>query len=302
MADPQHEQILRAEQGREEHDQSLQGLDLSGILATSLRLEGRSLIGANFQKASLNGGYFRDSDLSHVDLRLANLTLADLRSAQLNSTNMERAELSGAMLVGASLREANLRGAKLVKCRVEGADFTDADLAKADLRGVKGLTNEQLDSARNADQAILDEQTLRTLGRKSTLDTDVVRRGRKTSKRSPKDQSPSLPADTVEIKFSRPKPKFGDLYLICGAEHPDFPPQGGYSPLRGWAIEQTDDYFAWHQNGDPAIWIYPVVKGEVVHHHPGPFDAIHVHLALPEARGKWEKLSADLRKAFTPNG
>jgi hypothetical protein len=87
---------------------------------------------------------------------------------------------------------------------------------------------------------------------------------------------------SVDIAFDAFRPKFGDLFLICGARHPIFPPSGGFAfdKLGDLQFEQIDDFFgvrALHDEGDDVpIWLYPLVNGEPVHHHPGPFDGIRL--------------------------
>lgn len=82
----------------------------------------------------------------------------------------------------------------------------------------------------------------------------------------------------VDIAFADPRPAFGDLFRICGDIHPRFPPTGafGFEWLADLQFEQVDDYFGVRalsgEGTDVPIWLYPLVGGEPVHHHPGPFD------------------------------
>jgi hypothetical protein len=86
----------------------------------------------------------------------------------------------------------------------------------------------------------------------------------------------------VEIEFADPRPSFGDLFRIVGDTHPRFPPTGefGFERLADLQFEQVDDYFgvrALEDEGDDVpIWLYPLVGGEPVHHHPGPFDGLRL--------------------------
>jgi len=82
-------------------------------------------------------------DLSGTDLRRADLWGAHLERAHLRGAHLEEAYLIGAHLEGASLWDAHLEGAYLESAHLEGVD----------LRGVTGLTREQLA------QAITDENT-----------------------------------------------------------------------------------------------------------------------------------------------
>lgn len=101
-----------------------------------------------------------------------NLFNTDLRQAVLKSEGLGGAHFEGARLVGAHLEYASLRGAQFQEAILEsanlshailydadltGAALTDADLEGTDLHRVKGLTVDQLLTARNPLQASMDE-------------------------------------------------------------------------------------------------------------------------------------------------
>jgi hypothetical protein len=178
----------------------------------------------------------------------------------------------------------------LVKARLDRADLIGADLNGADLRGVQGLTVAQLDAANNSRTAILDESMLRKLGR--TGDQTAARHGAPGRER--------LPALEVDLLFTALKPTFGDVFLMCGDEHPQFPPTNacGFAELADLGIEQTDDYFALCVDGDPAVWIFPLVRGEVVDHHPGPYDGLRLVADDPEYRKLWSQCVARFEKGL----
>ena len=87
---------------------------------------------------------------------------------------------------------------------------------------------------------------------------------------------------TVDIAFDSPGPEFGDLFMICGYDNPNFPPPDNYAfgEHADLGFSQIDDYFgiesASDDGDDVMVWLYPVVGGECVHNHPGPFDAIRL--------------------------
>ena len=87
---------------------------------------------------------------------------------------------------------------------------------------------------------------------------------------------------SIDIAFGQARPTFGDLYLICGEQHPRFPPGGAFQfeSLAQLQFEQIDDYFgirALEDEGDDVpIWLYPLIKGNPVHHHPGPFEGLRL--------------------------
>jgi uncharacterized protein YjbI with pentapeptide repeats len=143
---------------------NLNRANLSGASLSRAEIGGADLSGANFSRANLSKAYLRKADLSGANLSGANLSEARLRGADLSNAN-----LSGAFIWNANLSEVRLRGADLSNANLGQASLSKADLSKADLskanfkdvtdlRGVKGLTKEQLEAFK-AKGAIIDEDT-----------------------------------------------------------------------------------------------------------------------------------------------
>ena len=71
----------------------------------------------------------------------------------------------------------------------------------------------------------------------------------------------------VDIAFGVPGPMFGDLFLICGYDNPNFPPSGRYAfdTLEDLQFSQVDDYFGVESMADDGddvvVWLYPLVGG-----------------------------------------
>lgn len=279
MANPEHERALRDALRQGDGCVNVSGLDLSGSRFSSIRLRGANLAGTNLRNADLSGGQFCDCDLRRADLTRARLVLGDFRNARLDGANLTAADLNASVMTGASLAGADLSRASLVKVRLNGADLTGANLNQADLRGVQGLTIEQLSSAKNSEAAILDEQMLALLGR--TADPGEARHGRNRPQRSEPEQ--------VDLVFVGAKPTFGDLFQVCGRTHPSFPPTGqhNFAELSDLGFDQVDDYFAICRDGDPQVWLYPLVNGRVVEHHAGPYDGLRLERANPKAGTIW---------------
>jgi len=123
--------------------------DLSGACLRGLHLHGLS----NLRSALLSGADLSDSFLSSVDLSFAELSHSNLSGSWLRSTNLSYASLLDANLRGAHLISAGLNNARLDGADLNGADLTSANLTHAnlegaDLTGVRGLTSEQIRSAR----------------------------------------------------------------------------------------------------------------------------------------------------------
>ena len=105
---------------------------------------------ADLSSADLRGAILSRIDLSKVTLKGADLTEVDLSKISLKESDLTEVDLSNVDLTKADLGSANLSGANL-----EGA----LSLKNADLRGVKGLTEDQKVACR-AKGAIFDEDTM----------------------------------------------------------------------------------------------------------------------------------------------
>jgi hypothetical protein len=86
----------------------------------------------------------------------------------------------------------------------------------------------------------------------------------------------------VDLYFEGEKPEFGDLFQICGDTHPKFPPSGrfNFKALSPHGFQPVDDYYgiksSGKENTDVVIWLFPLVGGEEVYHHHGPYDGIRL--------------------------
>ena len=101
---------------------NLGGANLAGAVLSGAHLEGANLSGARLKGTILRGTHLEQAGLQYADLR--------------------EAFLGDARLDGASLKGANLEEAYLI-----GAHFEGANLLEADLRGVIGLTWDQIKTA-----------------------------------------------------------------------------------------------------------------------------------------------------------
>ncbi|MEU1184935.1 hypothetical protein ABZ464_46470 [Streptomyces sp. NPDC005820] len=85
----------------------------------------------------------------------------------------------------------------------------------------------------------------------------------------------------IDVMFTGPqRPSFGDVFLLCGDDNPNFPPTDArWGSLDHLRFEQVDDHFAVldEDTDEPVIWLYPLARGSVVHHHPGPFEGLRLH-------------------------
>ena len=122
----------------------LAGADLFRADLAGADLERANLVEADLERANLVEADLERANLFQADLRGADLFRADLRGDNLFRADLFRADLAGADLAGADLFRADLRG----------ADLAGADLAGADLVGVRNLSNIQIKSACNWEQAV----------------------------------------------------------------------------------------------------------------------------------------------------
>jgi|ERR1044072_8549924 uncharacterized protein YjbI with pentapeptide repeats len=120
---------------------------LDWALLNDASFEKAHLTSTYFTKAFLNGAIFDGANLIDARFTEARLRKASFSNAWLLNVNFEGAQLALTNFEGADLEGSNFQGAKLY-----GVNFNDADLTTANIRGVnlsrvKGLTQEQVDSA-----------------------------------------------------------------------------------------------------------------------------------------------------------
>ncbi|WKN32399.1 pentapeptide repeat-containing protein [Porifericola rhodea] len=141
-----------------------------------------NLVECYLTRTNLSHVILKEANLNNANVTYANLVQCNLEAARLNQTNFDGSSLNQAILThayasgssfkNAYLIKANLQSAFLIKSDFEnafmmeadlkgayvvGASFKNANLYKADLRGVDGLTLEQLTEAKTLHQAKLDD-------------------------------------------------------------------------------------------------------------------------------------------------
>ena len=128
----------------------------------------------NFTAYDLSFIDFSGLNFNRSNATDSNLSVSPIAGASLNSVLFQDAKLIGASLRGANLSEAILCGAELTKADLTGAILCGADLSKtnlmetnlqwADLRGVKGITVDEIKKAVNFQMAYLDKKYINQLG------------------------------------------------------------------------------------------------------------------------------------------
>ena len=155
-------------------NRNFSGLFCSPRIATLLK----STTGNEFRSCVIpkkRRAWFGNIDLTHLDLSFVRLPNAKLQQARFQSVSLSCANLNGADLSYANLQDARLWATDFRNSTLKGTDFRGASLCLpalvspllsavswqflcVDLRGVKELTCEQLQAAKNWEHAIRDDQ------------------------------------------------------------------------------------------------------------------------------------------------
>ena len=168
----------------------LRGAKMQGVWLMEAHLGGAYLMESHLEEADLRYAHLEEAYLEDAHLRAANLNYAHLEGANLNSidlegaklyrthlkesslrdadlekselryAHLEGADLYGAHLKGADLHRTRLEGASLRQAYLEGSDLREAHLEGADLRDAKGITPEQLATAKTNEYTKLDDLQL----------------------------------------------------------------------------------------------------------------------------------------------
>lgn len=144
------------------HEINLVNCYLARTNLNYVNLKGSNLNSANISNSSLIESNLENTRLNQTNLENTNLNQVNLRGAYASGSNFNdafliKAQLEGAFLIKTSFRNAFLMEANLQNSYLMGADFENASLYKADLRGVKGLTIDQLSKAKTLYLAKFDE-------------------------------------------------------------------------------------------------------------------------------------------------
>jgi uncharacterized protein YjbI with pentapeptide repeats len=143
----------------------------------TINLVGCHLTRTNLSYVNLSGSNLNSADLSHCNAIECNLfntrsNQTNFENAKMNQANFHKAYASGANFKDAFLIKANFSEAFLIKsnftnaylmeadlsnCHVTGAIFDEASLYKANLKGVVGLTADQLANVKTLYLAEMDE-------------------------------------------------------------------------------------------------------------------------------------------------
>lgn len=123
---------------------NLNYVNLQGSNLNNANLTGSFMIECNLDNARLNQTNLENSNLNQVSMKSAYASGANFKDCF-----MIKATLDGAFLIKADFQNAMLMEASFKDCYLTGATFENANLYKTDLRGVNGLTLEQLSEAKS---------------------------------------------------------------------------------------------------------------------------------------------------------
>lgn len=94
-----------------------------------------------------DGLSFKSSDFGAMHARDSTMTNCDFEGSDFSQAEFWNCDLSGTSFINACLLQSDLSGATLAGVDFTGADFTGVRLFHTDLRGVIGLTREQINTA-----------------------------------------------------------------------------------------------------------------------------------------------------------
>ena len=129
--------------------------DLRRLKAKKANFKGFDLRGAHLEGADLREAHFEGANLNYAYLRGATLWEAHLEGAQMKNAHLERANFWKAHLERTKLNCAHLEGADLGEARFEGATLWGAYLGEIRRNDVLGLSQGQIEQARNKDGRII---------------------------------------------------------------------------------------------------------------------------------------------------
>jgi len=133
----------------------LDGVHAGGAQADgAVFVEGCTLVGADFGRASLGAANFGGMDLRRVSLVGSMLDGANLIGARLAGSDWRLARAQGALLCKADLGRARMAGADFSQAVLQHADLRGADLRQSNLFGAD-LARVRLDGDTRFDQALL---------------------------------------------------------------------------------------------------------------------------------------------------
>ncbi|ELR68225.1 hypothetical protein C900_00640 [Fulvivirga imtechensis AK7] len=147
------------------HEINLVNCHLARTNLNYVNLAGSNLNSANISNAFLIETNLENTRLNQTNLENSNLNQANLKGAYASGANFKdayliKAHLENAFLIKSNFKNAFLMEANLTNCYLTGANFENASLYKADLRGAKGLTIEQLTKAKTLYLAQFDDEIL----------------------------------------------------------------------------------------------------------------------------------------------
>lgn len=134
--------------------------NLSYVILRDANLNTANITQSQLVQCDLAGARMNRTDFGGANLNQANLSHSYASGANFKDTFMIKTNLKNASLIKADFQNAFLIEASLEGAHVIGANFENANLYKANLRGVEGLTVEQLARAKTLYQAQLDEQLM----------------------------------------------------------------------------------------------------------------------------------------------
>lgn len=131
--------------------------DLRNTSVQNAYMEETNLYSANISDSVFKGSLMWKADLKNADMRNTVFINASMQDSKMNESDLENSDFENADLRNADMTECNLTGANLKFCNLEGTVFSGAFIKKANLRGARGLTKDQLIMAETLFDTDMDE-------------------------------------------------------------------------------------------------------------------------------------------------
>jgi uncharacterized protein YjbI with pentapeptide repeats len=124
------------------------------------------LVGADLNRANLQGIYLYQANMRRADLAWADLKEAFAYEADFQGAILQNADLRAVDFTGSNLSGANLKGARLDGANFENVNLNKTNLSGTSLTAVKGLTPKQIEAAVIDETTQLPENLKANLGEK----------------------------------------------------------------------------------------------------------------------------------------
>lgn len=140
--------------------------ELSNCMMNKIKLKEVNFIQSKFRASSINESNFTSSQFFSCDFQACEMNNARMNKVEMDTCNLkyvkankasfESAKITNSQLTKADFTDVNFSNANLINCNFEKSDMTNCNLCRANLKGAKNLSVEQILSSSNIEYLILD--------------------------------------------------------------------------------------------------------------------------------------------------